>query len=141
MRVQIDEPDLGIEATGVVSRVAEAPGTDGVDGFHVYFEIVVDGAPPGMVGASVRLTLPVETTSGPVLAVPVSALSLGADGSTRVQKVVGENVVVVLVDPGLSAAGFVEVTAVDGTLEPGDMVVIGFERGSTSAAPVETPAR
>jgi hypothetical protein len=48
---------------------------------------------------------------------------------------------VVLVDPGLSAAGFVEVTPKAGTLEPGDMVVIGFEQGSGSAAPLETPAR
>lgn len=141
MQVQIDEPDLGIEATGVVSRVAEAPGTDGVDGFHVYFEIVVDGAPPSIVGASVRITVPIETTGGPVLVVPVSALSLAADGSTRVQKVAGENVVVVPVDPGLSAAGFVEVAPTGGTLEPGDMVVIGFEGGSSSAAPLETPAR
>jgi len=34
----IDEPDLGIKATGVVKRVAETPGTDGVDGYHVYLE-------------------------------------------------------------------------------------------------------
>ncbi len=140
MRVQIDEPDLGIEASGVVSRGAAGPGTDGVDGFHVYFEIVVTGASATIVGASVRITVPVETTRGPVLAVPVSALSLSADGSTRVQKVArGNLVVVVLVDPGLSAAGFVEVTPKQGTLEPGDMVVIGYEQGS--AAPLETPAR
>ncbi len=141
MPVQIDEPDLGIAETGVVSRVAEAPGTDGVDGFHVYFEVVVDGAPAAIVGASVRLTAPIETTRGEVLAVPVSALSLAADGSTRVEKVVGESVVVVVVDPGLSAAGFVEVTPRDGTLQAGDMIVIGFEPGSTPAAPVETPLR
>jgi len=142
MRVQIDEPDLGIEATGVVSRVAQAPGTDGVDGFHVYFAIVVNGGPAGIVGASVRITIPIETTGGPVLTVPVSALSLSADGSTRVQKVARDSLVeVVLVDPGLSAAGFVEVTPKAGTLEPGDMVVIGFEEGSGSAAPLETPAR
>lgn len=141
MSVQIDEPDLGIEATGVVSRVAEAPGTDGVDGFHVYFEIVVNGAPATIVGASVRITVPIETTRGAVLAVPVSALSLAGDGSTRVRKVAGDSVVVVLVDPGLSAGGFVEVTPLEGTLKSGDMVVIGFEQGSGSGAPLETPAR
>lgn len=141
MPVQIDEPDLGIEETGVVGRVAEAPGTDGVDGFHVYFEVVVEGAPAAIVGASVRISVPIETTRGSVLAVPISALSLAADGSTRVEKIAGDHVLVVLVDPGLSAAGFVEVTPTDGMLEPGDMVVIGFERGSSSAAPVETPAR
>ena len=86
MKVVIDEPDLGINATGVVSRVAETPGTDGVDGFHVYMGVLVDGAPPTLVGASVRLTVPIKSSRGTVLAVPVSALSLGPDGSSRVQR-------------------------------------------------------
>ncbi|HEV8575354.1 MAG TPA: peptidoglycan-binding domain-containing protein, partial [Dehalococcoidia bacterium] len=86
MAVAIDEPDLGIKATGTISRVAEAPGTNGVDGFHVYFEILVDGSPPSLVGASVRLTVPVESTGGSVLAVPVSAVTLSADGSSRIQR-------------------------------------------------------
>jgi hypothetical protein len=141
MTVQVDEPELGIQETGMVTRVADVPGTGGVDGFHVYFEVVVDGAPARIVGASVRMTVQVETTAGPVLVVPVSALSLGADGSTRVQKLVGQDVVVVVVDPGLTAAGFVEVAPRDGTLEVGDMVVIGFEQGLDPAAPLETPAR
>jgi hypothetical protein len=32
------------------------------------------------------------------------------------------------VEPGLSADGFVAVTPVDGTLEAGQLVVIGFEQ-------------
>ena len=44
MPVTIDEPTLGLEATGVVERVADSPGTDGVDGFHVYFETRVETA-------------------------------------------------------------------------------------------------
>jgi len=130
MPVRIDEPDLGIEATGVVSMVAETPGTNGLDGFHVYVGVLVDGAPPAIVGASVRLIVPIETTAGEVLAVPVSALSLSADGSTRVQKMNGDTEVSVQVRPGLSAAGFVEVTPIEGSLELGDVVVIGFEQGS-----------
>jgi hypothetical protein len=54
---------------------------------------------------------------------------------------VGQDVAVVVVDPGLTAAGFVEVAPRDGTLEVGDMVVIGFEQGLDPAAPLETPAR
>ena len=76
MKVVIDEPDLGINASGVVTRVADTPGTNGVDGFHVYFEVTVDGAPASLVGASVRMTVPVESTGGSVLAVPVSAVTL-----------------------------------------------------------------
>lgn len=129
MKVLIDEPDLGIEETGVVSKVAETPGTEGVDGFHVYIEILVDGAPSTLVGASLRLTVPIKSTEGMVLAVPVSALSLGPDGASRVQRVNDGGGEFVRVEPGLSAGGFVEVTPIDGTLEPGDLVVVGFEGG------------
>jgi hypothetical protein len=128
MPVAIDEPDLGIKATGVVSRVAATPGTDGVDGFHVYFETVVEEAPSSLEGFSLRLTIPVQTTGGAVLVVPVSALSLSADGTSQVQVDRDGNLEFLQVEPGLSADGFVAVTPVDGTLEPGQQVVIGFEQ-------------
>jgi peptidoglycan hydrolase-like protein with peptidoglycan-binding domain len=130
MVVQIDEPDLNINATGVISRVAESPGTNGVDGFHVYFEVLVDGAPPSLVGTSVRLTVPVESTGGAVLAVPVSAVTLSVDGSSRVQRQRNGTLEFVTVDPGLSAQGYVEVTPVQGELNAGDLVVIGFDQPS-----------
>ncbi len=128
MTVLIDEPDLGIEATGVVGFVAEGPGTNDLDGFHVYFEVVVDEAPANLVNASVRLTIPTESTSGPVLAVPISALSLGPDGSSRVQRRAGDSLEYVAVEPGLSAKGYVAVAPIEGTLQPGDLVVVGFDR-------------
>jgi peptidoglycan hydrolase-like protein with peptidoglycan-binding domain len=130
MRVLIDEPDLGINATGVVSRVADAPGTNGVDGFHVYFEILVDESPASLVGASVRLTVPVESTGGSVLAVPVSAVTLSADGSSRIQRDDNGKLEYVTVEPGLAADGFVAVRALDSTLEPGDLVVVGDENAT-----------
>jgi hypothetical protein len=125
MTVLIDEADLNIKATGKVSRVADAPGTNGVDGFHIYFEVIVDNSPANLVGASVRLKVPVESTSGSVLAVPVSALSLSTDGSSRIQL---ENREYVTVEPGLSANGFIEVTPIEGTLKAGDLVVVGFDQ-------------
>lgn len=127
MRVVIDEPDLGIQETGVISRVAASPGTNGVDGFHVYFEVLVENDPTNVVNASVRLTIPIESTNQEVLVVPLSALTLAADGSSRVQLSVDGNIEQVIVVPGLSAQGLVEVTPVDGELNPGDLVVIGFE--------------
>jgi len=132
MPVLIDEPDLGIKATGVISRVADAPGTSGVDGFHVYFEVLVDGSPPSLVGASVRLTVPVESTGGSVLAVPVSAVTLSADGSSRVQLDNNGKLEYVTVEPGLSAHGFVAVKPLDSALEPGDLVVVGFDQQGTA---------
>lgn len=130
MSVTIDESDLGIDATGVVNVLAEGPGTNGVDGFHVYAEIVVDDAPPNLVGASVRLTVPVESSSGDVLAVPASALALAADGSSRVEVSDGDAIRSVVVEPGLAASGFVEVAA--GELAEGDLVVVGFEQAGAA---------
>jgi len=126
MPVAIDEPDLGIKATGVVARVADTPGTFGVDGFHIYFEVLVDETPTTLEGFSLRLTIPVKSTGGAVTTVPVSALSLAADGTSRVQVDNNGSLEFVVVEPGLSADGFVEVTPVDGTLAPGQLVVIGF---------------
>jgi peptidoglycan hydrolase-like protein with peptidoglycan-binding domain len=127
MPVAIDEPALGIKATGEVARVAETPGTFGVDGFHIYFEVLVDETPTTLEGFSLRLTIPVKTTGTAVTVVPVSALSLSADGTSRVQVDNGGSLEFVVVEPGLSANGFVEVTPVNGTLTPGQLVVIGFE--------------
>ncbi len=134
MKVRIDEPDLGIKESGVISEVARTPGTEGVDGFHVYIEVLVDGAPPTLVGTSVRLTIPVKSTDGEVLAVPASALSLGPDGSSRVQRATDRGLEFVRVEPGLSAGGFVEVTPIEGTLEATDRVVIGFRGGAEARA-------
>ena len=127
MIVAIDETDLGLQATGVVSRVADTPGTDGVDGYHIYFEVLVDETPVSLEGVSLRLTIPVESTSGAVTVVPVSALFLAPDGTSRVQVENNGNLEFIVVKPGLSADGFVEVTPVDGTLSPGQLVLVGYE--------------
>jgi len=127
MAVAIDEPDLGLQATGVISRVAGTPGTDGVDGYHIYFEILVDETPATLEGFSLRLTIPVESTGGEVMVVPISALFLAADGSSRVQVEKDGRLEFVVVEPGLSADGFVEVSPVDGTLSPGQLVLVGYE--------------
>ncbi len=127
MGVTIDEPSLGIKATGLVKRVANTPGTDGVDGYHVYLEILVHRASTVLQGFSLRLTIPIESTDGTVTAVPVSAVSLAADGTSRVQVDNDGALEYVVVEPGLSADGFVEVTPVNGTLTPGQLVVIGYE--------------
>jgi peptidoglycan hydrolase-like protein with peptidoglycan-binding domain len=130
MPVVIDEPDLGVKATGVVAQVADTPGTDGVDGYHIYFEILVDTTSATLEGFSLRLTIPVKSTGAKVTVVPVSALSLAADGTTRLQVDNNGSLEYILVQPGLAANGFVEVTPVGGTLTPGQLVVIGYENNS-----------
>lgn len=139
MPVTIDEQDLGLKGTGVVEQVAGTPGTRGVDGYHVYFEVRVTETRSKLEGVSLRLTIPTESTKGAVLAVPTSALSLAADGTSRVQVQVQEKektaLKYVVVKPGLSAGGFVEVTPVDAPLAPGQMVVVGYKTAERKAAP------
>jgi len=126
MPVAIDEQALGIKATGVVETVATTPGTHGVDGFHIYLGVRVNSTPVPLAGFSVRLTIPVQSTSGPVTAVPISALSLAPDGSSRIQLKTDKGLEYLAVKPGLTANGFVQVTPVTGTVTHGDQVVVGY---------------
>ncbi len=126
-RVIIDEPALGINATGRLARVADRPGTDGADAFHVAFQVAVDDPPPTLVGASVRLIVPIESTPDAALTVPVSAVSTGPDGAPRVRKSVDGTMDFVPVKTGLSSDGYVSVTAPGGALASGDLVVVGFD--------------
>lgn len=128
-RVVVDEPSLGIDTVGRVAWVAGRAGTNGADGFHVAFEVAVDRPPAALAGASVRLTIPIRSTRTAQLTVPVSAVSLGPDGGSRVQKVTGDGSEFVEVRTGLSADGYVAVRPEQGSLTPGDRVVVGFRAG------------
>ena len=112
---------------GRVTSVAGRPGTDGADGFHVSFRVAVKDPPAALVGASVRLTIPIRSTRTAQLTVPVTAVSLGPDGGSRVEKVGGRRERFVAVRTGLSADGFVSITAKPGALAAGDRVVVGFQ--------------
>jgi multidrug efflux pump subunit AcrA (membrane-fusion protein) len=127
MPVAIDEEALGVKAKGVVEQVASTPGTRGVDGYHMYFEVRVVETQTKLEGFSLRLTIPVKSTKGVVTVVPISALSLAADGTSRVQVKRDGALEYIVVKPGLSADGFVEVTPVNGTLSPGQLVVVGYK--------------
>lgn len=132
MKVAIDEQALGIQASGVVTWVAESPGTNGVDGYHIYFEVRVDATPIPLQGYSLRLTIPIESTDGAVTVAPLSALSMAADGTSRVQIEKDGALEYVAVQPGLSADGYVEVKAAAGALPPGRLVVVGYENPEAS---------
>jgi multidrug efflux pump subunit AcrA (membrane-fusion protein) len=125
MAVDIDEQALGIKTKGVVDHVEKTPGTHGVDGYHIYFAVRVDEASTPLQGFSLRMTIPIESSAGEVLTVPVSAVSLAADGKSRVQVQDNEALRYVNVEPGLAANGFVEVRPLEGQLDPGQLVVVG----------------
>ena len=125
--VVLDDPTRQLDARGTIELVASRPGTNGADAFHVAFRVKVHDPSAGLVGASLRVTVPVESTGRAKLTVPVSALSLGPDGGSRVRRSVDGRLSYVPVTAGLSADGYVAVTPTEGALEPGDMVVIGFD--------------
>jgi hypothetical protein len=127
MQVSIDEQALGIKVRGVVARVADTPGTHGVDRQHIYFKVRVDETPTTLEGVSLRLTIPVESTKGAVTAVPISAVSRAADGTSRIQVEHDGALEYIVVEPGLSDDGFVQVTPVEGTLAAGQLVLVGYE--------------
>jgi peptidoglycan hydrolase-like protein with peptidoglycan-binding domain len=129
-QVTIEDQDLGIKARGVVSQVADTPGTNRVDPTRFYLGVSPDAGVRALVGASVKLTIAVKSTRGEVLAVPASALSVGGDGDSRVQVRRGARTQIVKVVPGLAAEGLVEVRpTVPETLAPGYLVVVGSRRG------------
>jgi peptidoglycan hydrolase-like protein with peptidoglycan-binding domain len=135
MEVAIDEQALGIKAKGVVEMVDTNPGTHGVDGYHIYFAVRVGETPTPLQGFSLRLTIPIESTKGVVTAVPLSALSLAADGTSRIQVENNGALEYLVVEPGMAAEGFVEVTPVKGTLKPGQLVVVGTGQNETTPPP------
>lgn len=119
--------DAGLTAGGTVTSVGDLaqPDASGASGFP----LTVTPSPPldqAVVGQSVRLSIEVAVSDGEQLVVPVSALYGGADGKFYVLRRHPDGQEdQVEVEPGLSAQGYVVVTPVDATLEPGDRVAIG----------------
>jgi hypothetical protein len=127
MAVNVDESSLGIKTKGVVETVDTVPGTHGVDGYHIYYSVRVDESPTPLQGFSLRLTIPVKSTEEAVVTVPLSAVSLAPDGKSRVQVEQDGKLQYMNVVPGLAANGFVQITPEQGTLEPGQLVVVGYD--------------
>jgi peptidoglycan hydrolase-like protein with peptidoglycan-binding domain len=125
MEVTIDESAMGIKTKGVIERVAETPGTNGVDGYHIYCLVRVGETPTPLQGFSLRLTIPIQSTDGAVITVPLSAVSLGADGESRIQVQRDGKLEYVPITPGMAADGYVEVRPLQGSLAEGQLVVVG----------------
>ena len=121
------------EHGATVTSVAVAEAKEGTDAASGRFTILLtpDDLTPGQLqsiqGSNLRVTIPVSSTDGEVLAVPLAALTAGPGGESRVEVSTGsgKKTVLVEVSAGLAADGFVEVQAADGSLEEGDLVVVG----------------
>ena len=76
------------------------------------------------------MTLPIQSTGKAVLAVPIAAVSIAGDGSSRVEveDTASKPTRFVTVIPGLAAEGYVEITPIAGQrLVEGDLVVVGTQ--------------
>ena len=140
LRVRIEEADLGVRISGRVGRIANKPGTTPTDLAGAPPSIrhpptsrcFRRGAPPSLVGTSVKLSIAVESTKGKVMAVPIGALSVGRrrqlprPGRPGPRQDAPRDRV-----PGLAAQGFVEVRpAAKGKLNERDLVVVGSRPGA-----------
>jgi hypothetical protein len=116
---------------GTVTRVGSLPPVGGPP-LHGYPVLVKPrrALSQRMIGASVRLTLQAPVTGEPVLTVPVAAIMPASHGrANQVIKVKAGRRVRVAVVTGPTADGLVAVQPVrDGTLRPGDHVLIGVSR-------------
>jgi peptidoglycan hydrolase-like protein with peptidoglycan-binding domain len=144
--VLIEMRDVGIETTGVLTDVRQpVAADDGGDGGggdtsgRLEVVVVADDSTQirEFIGFPVRISVTVTATEDEVLAVPVAALSVAPDGSSRVEvereRARGTRPGVtelVEVTVGLAAQGYAEVDPVGGaSLEPGDRVVVGTDTG------------
>lgn len=125
-KVRIEAADFGIETEGTISFLDTKPGTNGVDAQRVFMTITLDDPDLAeeLAGASVRVTIPVDSTDGEVLTLPVSAIVTDPNGDTSVTVLRDGQQVEVRVRTGLASGGDVEVTPLDGTLAEGDRVIV-----------------
>jgi hypothetical protein len=133
-KVSIASETTGERADGTVESVADKPAEppkdaerSGPDTYPV--KVKPSGRlPAALAGEDVRLTITAASSGRKVLAVPVSAVSAGADGQTTVLARRGEQERRVVVDTGMTADGYVQITPVDPrSLAVGDRVVVGVD--------------
>ena len=135
----------GEDVTGTVQSVGEQLETEGAaapDPNRKRVVVVPDELTEEqrmqLQGSNVRVRIPVSSTEGEVLAVPLAALTAGPGGESRVEVLEDDGTSrLVTVRLGLAAGGFVEVEGIDGPLAVGDRVVIGIAAQQDAAADEE----
>ncbi len=131
-----DDTEAAATVTAVEPASASKGGEQG-DGESTAGRFTVSLAPDALTpeqvtalqGQNVRIRVPVSSTGGEVLAVPLAAVTAGPGGESRVEvrRGSGDEATTELVDveTGLAADGFVEIVSADGDLDEGDLVVVG----------------
>ncbi len=123
--ITLDDEDFEVTLTEIADAHKEGGGTDASRKEVVFtFSGLTAEQESALDGASVRVKVPVGSTDGKVLAVPLAALSAGPDGSSRVQVRDKSETRLVEVTTGLAANGYVEITSSKGDLSEGDLLVL-----------------
>lgn len=133
-KVTIDSQSLGIELEGSIKELADRAGTKGVADNRYYMLVVPEGEykVSDLVGVNFRIRISLDQSEGDVLAVPLAALSTGADSTARVELLIGDDESeLVPVKVGLSDKNrsLVEIQSLGRELKAGDLVVVGVEQG------------
>jgi peptidoglycan hydrolase-like protein with peptidoglycan-binding domain len=125
--VEVASEAHGITAPGRVEAIGELTLQEGGGQGHVVTVAATNGQFDGrLAGADVRLTIEAASSDGEVLVVPVSAVFADSDGRASVVAVTANGTQRrVAVTAGVSGDGYVAVTPTVGSLEPGDLVLVG----------------
>jgi hypothetical protein len=156
---EIEASDLQITLKAKITEIASSTGTKGAAAGRIYVELTpaeeepaqpepsasdpaaANGQPQfenrkprltDLNGLPVKVTVPISSTGGKVLAVPTAAVSAAIDGTTRVEveDTPGAPTRLVQVTAGLRAEGFVQITpAKPSDIKEGDTVVTGTSNG------------
>ncbi|MBO9553220.1 hypothetical protein [Cellulomonas sp.] len=126
--IRVTITQLGDVESGAAEEVEDKPSESPQEsGANVVLGVTLQPELLGqLLGKNVRISVPVESTDGDVLAVPLAALTAGPGGQSRIELVRADgSTEIVDVQTGLAADGFAEVSAVDAELAAGDLVVVG----------------
>lgn len=153
LAARVIDDDAGTTWAATVATVASTPeassadpsgaaSTDGTSGSTApaRFSVRLLLAKPDVraVGRNLRVVIPIASTHGRVLALPVAALYAGPQGQTLVQVQRRDGTIhKVAVRTGLVVDGEAEI-APDRALRAGTLVVVGSKRTSSSSSPTTT---
>jgi hypothetical protein len=140
VRASLDAADRALVSPGMPARVGSgdaaidatvgdlAAGENGTTTATITLDAPTPEQLESIRGRNVQVTIPIASTSGAVLCVPLAALSAGPGGESRVELVAADGTTALVeVIVGLAAEGYAEITPSPGgpALTEGAQVVVG----------------
>lgn len=117
-----------------------SPSTSGRSTVTLLPGTLTDAQLTALQGSNVRVKIPVSSTGGKVLAVPLAALTAGPGGEARIEIARADDTTdLVTVATGLAAGGYVQITPSGATVAAGDLVAVGTRGTTASSGSTATP--